>query len=55
MPIVRAIRRVLYFFATSGTFSSRSGSAEVELMIGWALVIFFKPGFDAQPDWWCRS
>jgi len=42
-PMVRATRRVLYFFASSGVFSSRSGSAEVELMIGCALVTFFKP------------
>ncbi len=43
LPIVSAMRRVLYCFATSGTFSSRSGSADVELMIGCALVIRFNP------------
>ena len=42
-PMVRAINFVLYFFASRGTFSRRSGSAEVELMIGWALVTFWRP------------
>ena len=48
LPIVSATRRALYFFATTDTFSSRSGSADVELMIGWALVIFLQPGLNPQ-------
>ena len=43
LPIVNAMSLVLYCLATNGTFSRRSGSAEVELMIGWALVMRFKP------------
>ena len=43
LPIVRAINLALYCLARRGTSSSRSSSAEVELMIGCALVIACSP------------